>query len=901
MKVQNFDGVDAQVATAMIVSSPVLERASALWRKGGMFMAQPLNAIGQLCVDYFLRFGKAPGPNVEGLVRNWCEKRPGDRESAEYMERLLGSLSGAWEQRRDGINPTFEIERMQRAFEENNKRRLAGKLEDAIGAGDFDRADELLNGYRRVEAGVDEGVFLDDPSIWESALTGREDASLVRYPGPLGEFFGDSLERDALIAFLAPEKRGKCVPENTLIQLADGRIRTIRSLVESHDKMPIMALDCESQRLVSVEVSEFWDNGIKECWEITTKTGRKIATTSNHKYLTPDGWKLLIDLEAGDFIAVAKRMGVFGSNALPVHEIKFLAYMLADGGCTSSSATFTKADPILVNDFKNCCCKLGIGCTTNGIQHRLTNCGILRRKYACALWKVSSKTKKIPPAIFTCPQDQVRTFLRVFFSCDGSVNKAGTVVELTLANKAMLRQIGHLLTRFGIVYSFAFRWATCNGKRFKAWRISIRSQEYVNQFLREINFLSHKYRELTDGMPSKSFLDKFPWQVASKFYQELEAEYKGATVPPTRSGKGFRPRNAFKASFGVRKAAMIREQIAKKLPIMRRSFANADLALSTTQKYMGSDILWDEVVSIRSVGKKHTYDLTIPRHHNFVANDCIVHNSFFLIDLAWRAMLQRRKVAFFGAGDMTRDQYMRRIAARAAGRPVRPGIIRIPKDLSMSEARKRSAEVVDFEERSFKAGLPWREAHEAYVNRVLKERVKSKGNLFFISCHDNATLTVQRIGTILDGKIREGWQADCIVIDYADILAPPTGRLDYRDGINETWKQLRALSSSRRCLVATATQANRQSYDAEVILMRHMGEDKRKLAHATGVVGINLTAREKEQGIRRLNWVALRERDFNPYRVVHVAGCLDIANPAIRSLYPRRDEKATEAEGEDGK
>ncbi|MEZ0397357.1 MAG: replicative DNA helicase [Anaerolineales bacterium] len=40
-----------------------------------------------------------------------------------------------------------------------------------------------------------------------------------------------------------------------------------------------------------------------------------------------------------------------------------------------------------------------------------------------------------------------------------------------------------------------------------------------------------------------------------------------------------------------------------------------------------SDIYWDSIVSIEPDGEEQVYDLTVPGHHNFVANNIIVHNS----------------------------------------------------------------------------------------------------------------------------------------------------------------------------------------------------------------------------------------------------------------------------------
>jgi replicative DNA helicase len=40
-----------------------------------------------------------------------------------------------------------------------------------------------------------------------------------------------------------------------------------------------------------------------------------------------------------------------------------------------------------------------------------------------------------------------------------------------------------------------------------------------------------------------------------------------------------------------------------------------------------SDIYWDSILSIEPDGEETVYDLTVPGHHNFVADNLIVHNS----------------------------------------------------------------------------------------------------------------------------------------------------------------------------------------------------------------------------------------------------------------------------------
>jgi len=40
-----------------------------------------------------------------------------------------------------------------------------------------------------------------------------------------------------------------------------------------------------------------------------------------------------------------------------------------------------------------------------------------------------------------------------------------------------------------------------------------------------------------------------------------------------------------------------------------------------------SNLSLDEIISIEVIGDRQTYDFVIPRHHNFIANGVLVHNS----------------------------------------------------------------------------------------------------------------------------------------------------------------------------------------------------------------------------------------------------------------------------------
>jgi hypothetical protein len=266
--------------------------------------------------------------------------------------------------------------------------------------------------------------------------------------------------------------------------------------------------------------------------------------------------------------------------------------------------------------------------------------------------------------------------------------------------------------------------------------------------------------------------------------------------------------------------------------------------------------------------------------------------TWWLTDLAWRAMRQGLRVAYFQAGDQSRNQIMRRIAVRAAKHPRWPCTIEIPKGIEFKPEDGR-AYATDVEVKKFDKNLDWKKGYQGYLTTLEKTK-QAKGEKFWLSCFDASTLSVEEMRSILQFRSQsEGWHPDVVVIDYADIIAPsPAARkLDERAQIKATWVEMKRLSTQMHCLVVTATQVKAEAYKADLLTMSHFSEDKRKFSHVDGMIGINMDGEEKPRSAYRLNWVALRDQEYDPFRPVYCLGCLAIGNPAIKSIYPKRTAK----------
>lgn len=242
--------------------------------------------------------------------------------------------------------------------------------------------------------------------------------------------------------------------------------------------------------------------------------------------------------------------------------------------------------------------------------------------------------------------------------------------------------------------------------------------------------------------------------------------------------------------------------------------------------------------------------------------------SWWLLDLTARAFRQRRRVAFFSVGDMSRNQVGRRLGRRLLNAPKYNGTYKIP--VAWPDANNAP----DIEEQELAAVGP--ASAYAAANRMSQGR----GNLRVV-CYSARTIDALGIEGVLKGWAEEGWVADVVVIDYADILGPPAGVADSREQINVNWINLRRMSSELHCCVITATQANAKSYTVPLLGPQHFSEDKRKYAHVTAMVGINQMPDEKKLGIYRLNWLQRREGMSDVGNAVSVAGNLDVGCPAM--------------------
>lgn len=250
--------------------------------------------------------------------------------------------------------------------------------------------------------------------------------------------------------------------------------------------------------------------------------------------------------------------------------------------------------------------------------------------------------------------------------------------------------------------------------------------------------------------------------------------------------------------------------------------------------------------------------------------------SFNLLDLAWRAYLQDRRVAWFVVGDMSEAQVKRRLVSRAAGRPVMSDT-KVRKPVSIEEGGKD----VTFETKSYSGSMTEEETRRALAKHAAKHDPEN----LWLSVYPRGAITSSGILSLLRERAKDGWLVDICIVDFSDNLGPENTKLEKRHQIDETWGILSAIRQELHCLLVTATQCRREAYGTRTLQRKDVPESKFKLAHVTGMVGINHTDHLDNLGVLALNWVAGRDLDFSEEKLCYIATCLPIANTCVVSTF----------------
>ncbi len=434
---------------------------------------------------------------------------------------------------------------------------------------------------------------------------------------------------------LSDLRESGCLTGDSLVHLpGSGERKPIRDLVGS-PPFEVLAMDPETWKARPALATKVFPTGHKPVFRLTTRLGRSIRASANHKFLTLTGWRALDELDEGDTIALPRSLPDTVRPTMSEDELALLGHLIGDG-CTlpRHAIQYTTNELRLANLVGDLARRVfGPEVAPRVSRERrwyqvyiaaAKRLGRGRRNPVAAwldelgVFGLRSHEKRVPEKVFRQPAWAVARFLRHLWATDGCVWLGGprrtANVYYATSSRRLAFDVQTLLLRLDINAR-----VSAHGPKRAQYHVTVSGGDDQVRFLEVVGALgSTKQRHASDLLehlagrkrnPNRDLIPKEAWSeivVPAMQRRGMTGRQMQAAIGTEYCGTSLY-RNGIGRERSMRVAAAVRsEQLV-------------DLAIG--------DAYWDPVVSIEPDGVEEVFDITVEGLHNFVADNVVVHNS----------------------------------------------------------------------------------------------------------------------------------------------------------------------------------------------------------------------------------------------------------------------------------
>lgn len=570
----------------------------------------------------------------------------------QLAQRLLSMDAGIDQQRmRTGWIEEDEWERIVYASDKLSEANIW--IDDTAGISTM----EMRSKARRLQAehGVDL-IIVDYLQLMQASSSGRNDnrvqevseisrslkglARELNVPVLALAQLSRSVEsRQSKVPQLSDLRESGCITGDSLVYLPDtGTYKPIAQLVDQKG-FRVLALNTHTWQLEPREATNTFATGRKPVYRLTTRLGRSIRATANHKFLTMQGWQRLDQLTAGMHLALPRRLPGPAEATMSDEELALLGHLIGDG-CTLpthaiqytthklelaetvaalATAVFgtvvvphikkerewyqvylAPSQPLTVN-------------VHNPVGAWLRELGV---------YGLRSYEKFVPERVFAQPVEGIAKFLRHLWATDGCIHFSVNcdpypTIYYASSSERLARDVQSLLLRLGINATLSQHAQVNKGR--DQYHVNVSGRSDMDCFFKNIGALSQK-----KSIHQEAIFKYFENRVEKTARDIIPNAAWPMFIVPAMQALGMTPKTAA-AALGYKKSLT---SLYKRNLSRERLLRFADFFQSTMLIKPGnSDIYWDKVISIEAEGEEDVYDLTVDELHNFVANNFIPHNS----------------------------------------------------------------------------------------------------------------------------------------------------------------------------------------------------------------------------------------------------------------------------------
>ena len=439
---------------------------------------------------------------------------------------------------------------------------------------------------------------------------------------------------------LSDLRESGCLAGESLVTMADTGERIPIKDLAGKSGFAVWALNEDSMRLERTVVSNAFATGIKPVFKLTTKLGRTIRATANHKFRTFIGWKRLDELQIGERLAMPRQVPSPATQTMTNPELALLGHLIGDG-CTlpRHAIQYTTREEDLAEIVANLALEIfGAEVKPRIKQERTwyqvylastrhhthnTRSAVTEWLMSLGVWGLRSYEKRVPQKVFQQPQAAIETFLRHLWATDGCIwvdekkKKHHPSIYYATSSVALAHDVQTLLLRGGI--NASLRRVSQGSKGRDQFHVTVSGKKDITVFVEKICAVGQ--RKLAALVRVQEFINS---TIANANRDIIPAEAWRQYVVPSMNKHSITTRQMFAGINTAYSGTRIYTQNLSRERAFRLAVA---VRCEELRRLAQSDVYWDQIVSIEPDGETEVFDITVPGLQNFESEGLIVHNS----------------------------------------------------------------------------------------------------------------------------------------------------------------------------------------------------------------------------------------------------------------------------------
>jgi len=475
---------------------------------------------------------------------------------------------------------------------------------------------------------------------------------------------------------------GKCLGPDTLIAV-NGSVERAESLWNSYateiqpdgegfwaqpaTPLLVPTLDEETGKMTVAPMRRLYRQYVREkLHKVTLEDGSSVTMTRRHQLLTSDGWTN--ELYVGNYVCVPAAIP-WGGDVQDPDLVTFLAWQIAEGYELKDLARviITQKDLETLVNLRQVFARIGqrYGIKINCPAIRSTNsktCHYLvvhSRAYQYFLktqgyeWGKRSKDKSLPAFILRSNVDTVRLFLRHYFDAEGSALTSMRSLEISTASPLLIQQLSFLLRRLGIWLRVSCKQkrATNGSGTYRPYYIGTIGGNGARQFLREVGFGNPRKQQLLEkicehtgntnieGIPASAAVAQLVqttglpirhFGMHNTVYTNGSQQFSRVSLQRVVNGCDHIISGAAEREYRRQKTSKWTTQTLEKYARL-----DAQQVIETRgriQRLLDQEVFYCRIKEIEEFDYDGwVYDFEVDKHHNFVANNMLCHNTVQVI------------------------------------------------------------------------------------------------------------------------------------------------------------------------------------------------------------------------------------------------------------------------------